>query len=111
MNIRILITVALLVLLSNAWADADGPDNWRVAHILPGGFLNLRKGPSVQFGIVAKIPHNATELENLGCSPDFNSSEWAEFSSEESKLALAMRWCRVGYKDVNGWVHSKYLTE
>ena len=111
MKIRILTAQLLLILAFSAWADADGPDVWRVTQVLPDGFLNLRKGPSVKFDIIAKIPHDATGIENLGCSPDFNASEWADFTAEETEIALKMRWCRVAYMGSNGWVHSKYLIE
>jgi len=111
MNIRVLIALAMLMLSNNVWPEADGPDVWRVTRVLPDGFLNLRKGPSIQFEIIAKIPHDATGLENLGCSPDFNASEWAEFTAEESALALKMRWCRVSYLGAHGWVHSRFLEE
>jgi len=111
MKIPVLIASAMLILSNSVWADADGPDVWRVTHVLPDGFLNLRKGPSIQFDIIARIPHDATGLENLGCSPDFNASEWAEFTAEESELALKMRWCRVAYLGEYGWVHSRYLEE
>ncbi len=111
MKILAIIATVLLMHSTTVWSDADGPDVWRVAHVLPDGFLNLRKGPSVHFDIISRIPHDATGLENLGCSPDFNASEWAEFSPEESKLALKMRWCRVEYLGETGWVHSKFLVE
>ncbi len=111
MIIRILIIWALLMSSGPAWPNADGPDFWRVVNVLPDGFLNMRKGPSVKFNVIARIPHGTSGLENLGCSPDFNATEWADFTPEESKLALRMRWCRVAYQGANGWVHSKYLVE
>lgn len=111
MIIRILMVLALLMFSSTVRPTADGPDFWRVVNVLPDGFLNMRKGPSIKFSVIARIPHGTSGLDNLGCSPDFNATEWAEFTLEESKLALRMRWCRVAYQGTNGWVHSKYLVE
>lgn len=96
---------------SKALADADGPDFWAVTNVSGGSHLNLRKGASVQFPVLNKIPFNFQHLENLGCSPPYTEKEWFSFSKTERKLAAKLRWCRVQYRDQIGWVSGVYLKE
>jgi len=111
MNPRILAATLLLLVSCHSYADADGPDFWRVENIPLGSFLNLRNGPSTKFAVIGKIPYNATGLANLGCFPEFSVREWNKFSKQETKLALELRWCRVSFGNLEGWSYAKYLME
>jgi len=106
------ILVSAFLLHANvAWLYEEEPDFWRVTRIVDGSHLNMRKGPSTQFGVIGKIPHNATGLRNHGCIPNFSISDWSWFTKEESKHAYSMRWCKIRYNNADGWVHFRYLTE
>lgn len=111
MNILTVLFSTFLLYSNVAWIDEDEPDFWRVTRVSEGNHLNMRKGPSTQFGVIGKIPHNATGLGNNGCTPNFNLSEWAWFTSEESKHATNMKWCKVRYDNSVGWVYFRYLKE
>lgn len=106
----------LSVVLVEGWSDvasaeADGPDYWAVHGVLHDDHLNLRKGPSVGFSVVAQIPSGFEHLENLGCSPAFTITDWERFSEYERDLAISMRWCRIQFHDHVGWVKGSYLQE
>ncbi len=96
---------------NSAIAEADGPDFWAVQGVSHDDHLNLRKGPSVKFSVVAQIPSGFAHLENLGCSPDFMTTDWGRFSEYERDVAVSLRWCRVRFHDYVGWVKGSYLQE
>jgi uncharacterized protein YraI len=108
---RFVLFMVLQLLAPSALSDADGPDYWAVTEIVQGSHLNIRIGPSVKFSIIGTVPSDFKHLKNLACYPDFTITEWEQFNQYERKLAMEMRWCRVKYKDIIGWVNAKYLTE
>ncbi len=71
----------------------------------------MRRGPSVQFGISAKLKHDTDNLLNLGCYPELALDEWEKMPESEQQLATKMRWCRVMHKGHIGWVYARYLRE
>ena len=73
---------------------AGGPDYWQVAGLDHGDRLNVRAGPSTQYGIVAQLD-NRQVVRNLGCT---------QFD--------AQRWCKVELPGrAAGWVAGRYLRE
>jgi len=106
-----IVITALLIFNTISFVQADEPDYWRVQGIKSGDELNMRRGPSVQFGISTKLPHDTRQLLNLGCHPDFSAVEWEQLTKEEKKLAQSMRWCHVMYQGRAGWIYSRYLKE
>jgi len=108
---RIFIFIVFCIAGNSCFAEADGPDEWQVSGISSGKNLNMRKGPSRDFPVIAKLPGNATNLENLGCFPEFSPIEWQDFNARERQLASKLRWCRVGFKGMKGWVYGQYLQE
>ncbi len=118
MNERSAVFVSVLfgVVLLGGWSnlvsgEADGPDYWAVQGVSPNDHLNLRKGPSVGFSVVAQIPSDFKHLENLGCSPEFPITDWERFTEYERDLAISLRWCRVRFHEHVGWVKGSYLEE
>ncbi len=110
--VLVLLGLTLVVIWPNmAGADADGPDYWAVQGVSHDDYLNLRKGPSVKFSVVAQIPSGFAHLENLGCSPAFMITDWERFSEYERDVAISLRWCRVRFHDHVGWVKGIYLQE
>ncbi len=105
------IAFVCLALSTAVTKAADGPDYWRVTGIAEGEELNMRRGPSVQFGISIKLPHDTDQLLNLGCHPEFGQEEWELLDKKERQLAKDMRWCRVMHQGQTGWIFSRYLKE
>lgn len=105
------LSLAIQFFSAQAMSEADGPDYWAVNGIATNSHLNLRAGPSIEFSIVSRIPGDFKSLVNLACYPNFTFSEWERFSDTERTLAMEVRWCKVRYKDVTGWVYARYLTE
>ncbi|MBX2868846.1 MAG: SH3 domain-containing protein [Acidiferrobacterales bacterium] len=109
--IRIVILAISLFFHGPLYAEADGPDAWQVYGIEENSVLNMRLGPSTKFRVVGKLRANSTDLENLGCFPEFSSIEWESFSQKERQLVVDMRWCKIRYRQTTGWVYGKYLEE
>ena len=108
---RLIVGMGALLLSTLAFAADGGPDYWRVHGIESGEELNMRRGPSVQFSIAAKLPHDTGQLLNLGCYPEMSQLEWESLSKKERKLAIGMKWCRVMHQGQTGWVYARYLKE
>lgn len=108
---KLVFFLILQLFSSVAFSEADGPDYWAITGVNNGGYLNIRLGPSVQFSIIGKIPSDYKHLNNIACYPEFTINEWDQFNAHERKTALDMRWCKVKYKNIVGWVCAKFLTE
>ncbi len=74
---------------------AGGPDFWAVAGVSSGDPLNIRRTPSAQGQILARL-RNGAVLRNRGC-----------------RMNGQTRWCRVESRDgkVSGWAAGRYLVE
>lgn len=108
-----LITLFCIALLGTpaSYAEADGPDYWAVTDVSHGSALNLRRGPNTGFRVIKRIPWNAVKLENRGCVPNLNFAEYSALNQSEQKLLGRISWCRVAYKNQQGWVAARYLRE
>ena len=94
-----------------AFAEAEGPDMFRVAGIAPGHSLVLRSGPGLFYPVAGALPHNATGVRNLGCKGGLTFAEWQKASARERAASAEKRWCRVRRSGVTGWARAKYLRE
>jgi uncharacterized protein YraI len=106
--------VALLVLLSgNAVAEADGPDYYRVRNVSGGDTLHIRAGPHPDASRLGEIPPDGECIRNLGCQGGLTYQEFTTLSKEQQaqRLKEHPRWCRIGYKNIVGWVAGRYLAE
>lgn len=74
---------------------SGGPDFWEVHGVGTGDRLNLRAGPSMGDGVVARVGDGAI-LRNLGC-----------------RMTGTTRWCRVRSEalGVTGWAAGRFLRE
>ena len=108
---KLLAFVLLTLAAPLAFAEATGPDYWAVTGINPSSTLNLRLGPSTGFRAVGTIPASAVKLENRGCTPDLSFGEWQALNNREQRLLRIISWCRVAYKNQQGWVAARYLRE
>lgn len=105
--------VALLLVGSgSAWAEADGPDAWRVVDVAPDDLLNVRMGPGTEYPVIGRFSHDARGLQQVTCVPLLKAPYY--FQMTEAQLdALPPRWCLMQSADrsLEGWVAQRYLME
>jgi uncharacterized protein YraI len=93
-------------------AAADGgPDHWAVTGIASGGMLDIFAEPSTDAPKLGAIPADGRKLDNLGCINEPTYQEWLAMSEDKRRQAAELRWCRVRYRGVGGWVRGKFLKE
>lgn len=109
---RLAMALAGLVAMTGlAWADADGPDYWRVAGVAADDVLNVRAGPDAGAEKLGELAPDADGLRNLGCEGGLSFAEWEKASKAERAEAAKSRWCRISTGDLEGWVAGRYLAE
>lgn len=94
-----------------AFADADGPDYYRVRDLHPGVVLTLHATANPRSKVIAWVPYNGKRLKNLGCTGGMNLVQWEKATPAERRKARYRRWCKVTYKGKTGWVNGGYLGE
>ena len=107
----IALTLILLSISSLVLSEADGPDSWMVVKIGARSGLNLRYEPTTDSEVLLVIPHDAVDLQNLGCRPEYTTKEWLEFTETQRKKAITDVWSRVRYNNIVGWVYAFYIDE
>jgi uncharacterized protein YgiM (DUF1202 family) len=107
-----MLALALLA-VSPAWAQtaADGPQFWAVTGVASWDSLNLRVAPNADSKRVARIPHNARGLKNLGCPNHVTFAQWKRMTQAQRDRAALSRWCQVEYNGQRGWVAGRFLRE
>jgi hypothetical protein len=109
-----ILTASFLILfVSTAHAEADGPDFYDVRNVRDGSSLRLRAEPSTSAEVLARIPHDATCLQNRGCVGGLTLEEFSNRSpAERAEIERTRpRWCRVGFGALDGWVAGRYMRE
>jgi heat shock protein HslJ len=109
-----ILTLNLCVLLGMSMpanAGADGPDRFSVTDVRPGNTLTIRSGPSTAHERIGRIPAEADGLVNRGCAGGLSFEEWQGANAEARAAAINLRWCRIEYSGVVGWVAGRYLAE
>jgi hypothetical protein len=85
------------------------PTHWAVTGVAADDVLHLRDVPSADSRSLARIPHNARGLKHLGCRRNqLPLEQWARMSDNARREALT-QWCRVQYRDQQGWVAGRFL--
>ena len=104
---------ALALTASSAWAEADGPDAWRVIDVASTDALNVRMGPSTEFPVLDALPHDARGLQLAICVPTINRQQFfAMTEAEQNALSDYPRWCAVVVEgETLGWVNARFLGE
>lgn len=103
----VLLAMGILIISGYAFATADGPDYYKVTGVANNDVLNLRATPSVTAKIIAKIPFNATKLENKVDRADKNGK-----LLPDTDMLIAGRephWLKIKYKKTIGWVQLRFL--
>ena len=97
----------------SAFADADGPDYYKVKGVASNDVLNMRSKADPDANKVGEIPLEADCVKNLGCKGGLTMSEFTNLSKKEQAVILRKRprWCHVEYHGIKGWVSARYLAE
>jgi hypothetical protein len=95
------------------YAEADGPDFWRVYGVEKSDVLDMYHYADFKAPKTGKIPHDAQCIQNMGCKGGLTYSEFTALPEAEKRQILKQRprWCRVNYQGVTGWVAGRYLQE
>ncbi len=93
------------------WAEADGPDSWRVVDVAATDRLNVRMGPGVEYPILDALPHDARDLQLEICVPTVSRQQFfAMTEAEQAALTDFPRWCAVIVDgETLGWVNGRFL--
>ncbi len=94
-----------------AVAAASGPDSWDVSGVEARDTLSMHATASARSKVIARIPHDAKGLKNLGCRGAPSFQQWTRMGEAERARASRSRWCRVSYQGKTGWVAGRYLRE
>ena len=111
------LAAGLLLLLAGVpaglWAEADGPDHYRVTGVVADDLLNIRAEPNPRAEKVGEIPSDGNCIRNLGCRGGLTMDEYSTLSAEQKtrRLRENPRWCKIDYQGVEGWVAGRYLAE
>jgi hypothetical protein len=97
--------------MGTAFAEADGPDFWRVTGVRPDDTLHVHIEPSARSRVVSRIPHDARGLAALGCTAYPTFAEWQRMTAAEKARGAKARWCKVRHGNVTGWVAGRFLAE
>lgn len=95
------------------WAEADGPDAWRVVGVAADDHLNARMGPSVDYPVLDVLAYNTRDIQVEVCVPTTGNVSFDDLNAEQRKaLSNQAVWCYVnGPKGEAGWVNRSYLGE
>ncbi len=92
-------------------ATASGPDFFAVTGVAADDVLNIRAEPRASSARIGEIPHDGRGVQNLGCQGGPTFAEWQQMTPAERERAGRLRWCRIRYGGVEGWVAGRFLTE
>ncbi len=95
-----------------AYAEADGPDAWRVTGVAPNDVLNMRMGPGTDYPVIGELAPDARHLVPTTCVPLHTMGQFMALG-EAQKESLPARWCLVTEPASlqKGWVAQRFLAE
>ena len=103
----------IVVVSTDAGADADDPDYWWVVGVGDGDNLNIRAQHNARSAKVAEIPPNGSCIANRDCEDGLSFSEYSTLNQSEHAKRLKENplWCRIDFQGLTGWVAGRYLAE
>jgi hypothetical protein len=109
----LLIAASVVLLVIQAFAEADGPDFYDVKGVDAGDVLNIRIKADYRSAKVGEIPSGGTCLRSLGCQGGLTYTEFSTLTEAEKRKIRRQRprWCRIEYQGTTGWVAGRYLQE
>lgn len=93
--------LCLPLLISNAFAEADGPDYWAVHGVKSNDVLNIRQHATWRADKIGEIPPTAQCVKNLNCV----------YKRNGKLIPRSKQWCFIEYQTITGWVAARYLRE
>jgi len=112
MNSLFKIIILILISSSFSFAEAGGPDYWRVQGVASNDVLWMHPKPDYRSKRIGKIPYNATCIKHLKCTGYMSFGEYQQLSPrEQDRLKYRSKWCKVVYRGTVGWVNAKFLRE
>jgi len=109
---RVLLAAAAFAgLTAFAFAQASGPDYFKIIDLKTDDNVNVRSEPNANAKIVGKIPENTDGVKNLGCKGGLTAKQWEKANDARKKADARTGWCEVEFKDVKGWVSRRLLVE
>ena len=106
-----LVCGGLLLGSSPAYAEADGPDWFKVTGVASNDVLNVRDKAGARHRKVGELPSTANGIRNLGCVGGLSYQQWQRATAAERSAAARKRWCRIAWRGVQGWVAGRFLAE
>lgn len=104
--------IILLIYSAYLLAEADGPDFWDVKNVAAGDRLNVREKPDARSKKVGTLVPGQSCVKNLGCTGMLSYNEFISLSeTKKTQLKNRHHWCKIQYRDITGWVYSKYIGE
>lgn len=107
----LILPVALTVMNASAWAEASGPDFYRVDGVSPDSGLVLRAAPDRAAPAIGGLPADARGLRNRGCVGGPTLADYTQADVEARAALRETRWCKVAWAGRLGWVAGWYLRE
>ena len=103
---------ALCIFASQALAEADGPDAWRVQGLGDYDTLNVRMGPGTQYPVIGELRSDARHLRNITCTPVGSFADYQKLTPSE-RDQMPARWCLIfdAADGQKGWVAGRFLAE
>ena len=111
--LRVFLLLSFVLVSRAAFAEADGPDSWRVTGVGSNDTLSARAGPATSYPRIGRLAHNARGIRTIVCVPTLNLRNYERMSAEQKRKIDGMsRWCLVASEGQRkGWVNARYLSE
>ncbi|MHA1128147.1 MAG: META domain-containing protein, partial [Alphaproteobacteria bacterium] len=101
----------MAVTASAVFAEADGPDFFKVVNVSSDDVLNIRVDATADSEKVGEIPAYGAGIQNLGCYGQLTYEQYEAATDAERAAGSHRRWCNIVYEGVEGWVSGHYLAE
>lgn len=102
---------ALAGLTAFAFAQAGGPEYFRIIELKTDDNVNVRAQPRADSKIVGKIPKSTDGVKNHGCKGGLTAKQWEKASAARKKEDQRAGWCEVEFNDVKGWLSRRLLVD